>query len=617
MRTSSIFLILLLCVVFVNRVSGTGFTFALITDLHVGNPANNEDLRLTVEDINTQDSIDFVIASGDITEFGSLQELELAHSILSRLKKTWYAIPGNHDSNWSESGNNEFLRIFGSETFGFQHKGYLVAGMASGPNMRMGPGQIPRENLNWFAGLLARTDTATPLIVVNHYPMDNGLNNWYQVMDALRPYNVKLMVCGHGHANRRLSFEGAQAAMCRANIRARQASAGYTLIQVTSDSIVLRERLSVGETRRAWLSYPAGQRPVWEANPPRPDFSINKGQAFVKEVWSVQEQSDIGGGMLLHKDKLFITNTSGEVKALSATDGSLLWSTRTGGKIYATPVVAGNKVWIASTDSYLYALKVSDGMLVHKIPNGKAVVASPATDGRRVMLAGGDGYCRAWDIRTGKLKWEFDSVRNFVVTRPQVKNNILYFGSWGNEFYALHTTTGKALWKWKSGHANRMLSPAQVVPVVTHGRVYLVSPDRYMTVLDAATGAVCWRFNDPQHRVRESIGLSEDGNTVYAKTMDGALLAIDATTPERKIRWISQGETMGYELAPTPVVEHNNVVLAPTDKGLIYAYRASDGAFLWKYRISSGLITMILPGKGNEVYVSAMDGKVVKINDFF
>lgn len=54
------------------------FSFALITDLHVGNPGNDEDLRLTIQDINSLDDIDFVIASGDITESGSLKELQSA-----------------------------------------------------------------------------------------------------------------------------------------------------------------------------------------------------------------------------------------------------------------------------------------------------------------------------------------------------------------------------------------------------------------------------------------------------------------------------------------------------------------------------------------------------------
>jgi outer membrane protein assembly factor BamB len=230
-----------------------------------------------------------------------------------------------------------------------------------------------------------------------------------------------------------------------------------------------------------------------------------------------------------------------------------------------------------------------------------------------VIVPGTDGKATAWNRINGQQVWEFDGIDNFTVTRPQVKDGIVFFGSWGNEFYALHTPTGNLKWKWNNGHTNRMLSPAQVVPVITHNKIFLASPDRYMTVLDEETGEVIWRYNDPENKVRESIGVSEDGNTVYAKTMDGVILAIDATINERKINWISSGEDMGYELTPTPVVEKNGVVYAPTDKGLIYAYSAADGSFLWKYRIATGLINMILPTDNNELYVSSMDGMLVKL----
>jgi len=589
------------------------FKFALITDTHVGNPNNDEDLYRTVKDINSLSDIAFVIVSGDVTEFGSYGELRTAKCLLDELDVPYYTLPGNHDSNWSESGTNDFLRVFGSETFGFEYNGYKFIGLASGPNMRMGPGQIPRENLTWFFEELENTGTETPIIYVNHYPMDSGLNNWFEVMDAFHPYNVQLMLCGHGHSNRAMNFEGVNAAMCRSNLRAKQAFGGYNIISVEDDTISLQERVVSGETLSPWFISSTRDRPVWDRNPPRPDFTINHDHPYVQEVWSVQESSDMGGGMFLHHDKLVYTNTAGEIKAANADDGTISWIYETKGKIYSTPTVYNDIVWCASTDSYLYGLDVQTGKERFELKNDKAVVSSPACTGNKVMVAGGDGHCRAWDVTTGKLVWDFDSVKNFVVTRPLVKGGMLFFGSWGNAFYALDTETGKSRWIWNNGHTNRMLSPAQVVPVATHGRIYLASPDRYMTVLDEKSGEVIWRFNDPENRVRESIGISEDGHTVYAKTMDGDLLAIDATVPGRKIKWISSGEDMGYELAPTPVVEKNGVIFAPTDKGLIYAYRASDGAFLWKYRISNGLINMILPADDSGLYVSAMDGKLVKL----
>lgn len=590
------------------------FKFALITDTHVSSPDNNEDLRRVVRDINAQPDIEFVIHSGDVTEFGADEELKTAKSILDSLRKPLYIVPGNHDSNWSESGTNSFLRIFGGETFAFERNGYKFIGMASGPNMRMGPGQIPRENLTWFFGELKHTGRNQPIIFVNHYPIDNSLNNWFEVLDAFRPYNVKLMLCGHGHVNQPMNYEGVNAAMCRSTLRAKDPFGGYNLITVTADSVYLQERVVSGITKAPWLSYSVKGRTHWMENPPRPDYSINERNHYVSEEWRNQEKSDMGSGMAFGNSKLLVyTNTAGEIKAVDAANGKTKWTFKTGGKIYSTPVVYKNKVWCASSDDYLYGLELKNGRLKFKLKNGKAVVSSPVCDGERVMLAGGDGHCRAWDVNNGKMIWDYDSVKNFVVTRPLVKDGTLYFGSWGNEFYALDSATGKECWKWWNGQANRMFSPAQVWPVASHGCIYLASPDRFMTVLDEKTGKIVWRYNDPENRVRESIGISEDGNTVYAKTMDGKILAVDARVPERKVKWVSSGEDMGYELTPTAVVEKNGVVYAPTDKGLIFAYRASDGAFLWKYRVSTCLVNMILPGDGNELYVSAMDGVLVKL----
>ena len=607
-------LALLTAVLLMGQTKVKPFKFALITDTHIGNPNNDMDLQRTVDDINqNMPEIEFVIVSGDVTEFGSDEELTIAKNTLDKLNVPTYVIPGNHDSNWSESGTNSFLTIFGTETFGFEHNGYKFFGLPSGPNMRMGPGQIPREGITWLNEQLEQTDKETPIVFVNHYPMDNSLNNWFEVMDAFKPYNVKVMLCGHGHNNRAYNFEGIDAAMLRSNLRAKKDFGGYNIVSVTQDSISFQERVVSGETHEPWLSYSTSGRPQWDENPPRPDFSINQNHASVKEVWAVQEDGDMGGGMALAQNQLIYTTTQGEVKAVNAETGKQQWTYKTNGKVYSTPMVCEDIVWVSSTDKNLYGLQLESGKPKFSLSHERSIVASPVCDQNLVIVPGTDGKATAWNRINGQQVWEFDSIDNFTVTRPQVKDGIVFFGSWGNEFYALHTPTGNLKWKWNNGHTNRMLSPAQVVPVITHNKIFLASPDRYMTVLDEETGEVIWRYNDPENKVRESIGVSEDGNTVYAKTMDGVILAIDATINERKINWISSGEDMGYELTPTPVVEKNGVVYAPTDKGLIYAYSAADGSFLWKYRIATGLINMILPTDNNELYVSSMDGMLVKL----
>ena len=69
------------------------FTFAHISDTHVGGSTGAEDLQRTVEDINDNGDIQFALITGDITEFGSDEQLRSARTILSALSVPWYIIP--------------------------------------------------------------------------------------------------------------------------------------------------------------------------------------------------------------------------------------------------------------------------------------------------------------------------------------------------------------------------------------------------------------------------------------------------------------------------------------------------------------------------------------------
>ena len=73
--------------------------FVHLSDTHIGSATGADDLRRTVKDINDNKEIQFVIITGDITEFGSDEEIKLAKQILDNLNKPWHIVPGNNDSN--------------------------------------------------------------------------------------------------------------------------------------------------------------------------------------------------------------------------------------------------------------------------------------------------------------------------------------------------------------------------------------------------------------------------------------------------------------------------------------------------------------------------------------
>src|SRR5690606_35779900 len=90
-RLQCILLIGLLCLASV--VNGQAFKFAYVTDTHIGGNTAEEDLIRTVAYINQQADIKFVIVSGDITEFGSDEELHLSKRLLDRLTVPYHVVP--------------------------------------------------------------------------------------------------------------------------------------------------------------------------------------------------------------------------------------------------------------------------------------------------------------------------------------------------------------------------------------------------------------------------------------------------------------------------------------------------------------------------------------------
>lgn len=618
-------LLLALCLLITNRPvrsQDVMFSFALVTDTHIGGEGADEDLIRTVNDINLIDSVAFVIISGDVTEFGSDAELRKAKQILDALNKPWYIIPGNHDTKWSESGANSFRIIFGAEAFAFTHDDWLFLGTNSGPNMRMGPGQIPRENIVWIDSVLNVPANRTMKVVsVNHYPLDEGLNNWYELTDRLRKLDTRLALCGHGHSNRVLNFEGIPALMCRSNLRAGQDQGGYNILTISGDTLLTAAVRHPGAS-----GLPAKTMPVWSVVRlekhdfsadtviwPRPDYSMNSRYGSVRESWSIREKADIGAGAAAAGKLAIITNTAGEVKALSLKNGKVRWNIPTGAKIYSTPATDRRRLIAVSADGMVRALALRSGRLLWSFDAGQPVVASPVISGGRVFITGSSGRCQALDLTDGTLLWSNGTIEGFVETIPLVYKGMLIFGTWDNRLYALDSETGTTRWIWDNGYTNRMLSPAVCVPVAAGNRVYIVAPDRKMACLDAITGKLLWHSDLGGIAVRESMGISADSTMILAKTMNGVVVGVSATSEMPEVIWQTDFN-IGYDIAPAVITEYNGVIFIPSDKGLIHAASRVNGTLLWSHRISSCLINNIVPLHNGSVLCNSMDGKVVRLS---
>ena len=590
------------------------FSFALLTDTHIStsNPRPMEDLQRSIADINQNSSIEFVVVTGDLTENGDLASIQAIKNALDQLNVPYYAASGNHETTWSESGVMDFSRVFGDSRFAFTHNDMYFIGFNSGPVIRMADGHVAPQDITWLKHNLDSVSAAgnTPIFVFTHYPLRNGdVDNWYDVTDVLRQHNVQCIMGGHYHRNLHFDCDGISDVLNRSNMRDKDGNNGYAIIQVT-DSIRFFEK-RINETARQWLSLPFEKKTYGPSNQElRPDFTINKEYANVQRVWHCSLKGGIYSTPVTDGRSLFIGDDVGCLYSLNLKSGKTNWTFNTGMRIVGSPAVSEGVVVFGSANYNIYGLDAKTGKELWHISTNQAVMGAATIENGIAYIGGGGGRMFAIDIHTGKIKWSFDELKNYVLTRPLVYNQKLYFGTWDTHFYALNLSDGSLAWKWNNGNGNPKLSPASVWPVAANGKIFITAPDRYFTCLDAETGEQVWRTKE--YKVRETVGLSEDGKTVYSKCMWDTIVAMDATTHEPITRWATHAG-FGYEHNPAMPLEKDGTLWVSTKNGLLLGMDAKTGTVLWRHKIGNSILNTPLPLSGKECIFTSSEGTVTYI----
>ena len=587
------------------------FRFAHLTDLHLSpnNPNPTEDLLRSVAQINATEGIDFVLVTGDITEEGDRASMEKVKSCLDLLKVKYYVALGNHETKWSDSGCTAFGEIFGSERFEFEHKGFLFLGFNSGPLMRMAYGHVVPQDIRWMTERMEQAGKDKPVMLVTHYPMKDGdVDNWYEVTDAVRPYNIRLFIGGHYHANRNERYDGIPGILMRSNLRDKDGKQGYGIYEVTSDSIkVFTQR--IGEPAKQWASFSLTEQYYDRQGKAEkyPDFSVNQEYSKAKEQWVVQTGVGIYCSPAVEKDKVFVGDDLGCLTAYALKNGKKLWSFASGKRIVGTPAVSEGIVVFGSADRNIYGLNAADGSLRWKVEAAEPVLGAVTIHEGIAYVGASDKTFRAIDIQTGKEVWSYNQVKGYIETKPLVVDDKVIFSAWDNTLYALEKATGKEIWKWTGGLTRMHFSPAAVWPVASNGKVFIADPQRAMTAVNLQNGETVWRTFRSQ--VRETIGLSEDGERVYSKTMNDSIVCYSTLTDTPEQVWASN-VGFGYEHAPSMPQEKDGVMYGSTKEGLLFALEAKTGKIIWKHKIGNSLINTVVPLNGREVLFTATSGEV-------
>ncbi len=184
-------------------------------------------LRRCVEHVlGLKQQPDFIVFTGDLVDFGRLEEYEFLRELLAPLPMPYYLVPGNHDER-------EAMRAaFTEHRYLRQWAPYIQYTIEDWPLRIVAldtvipgeeRGQLCKERLEWLDARLAEQPERPTMIVMHHPPFKTWIGHMDQIglegadhLEAAvsRHPQVERVLCGHLHRPIQARFACTVASTC-------------------------------------------------------------------------------------------------------------------------------------------------------------------------------------------------------------------------------------------------------------------------------------------------------------------------------------------------------------------------------------------------------------------
>jgi hypothetical protein len=141
---------------------------------------------------------------------------------------------------------------------------------------------------------------------------------------------------------------------------------------------------------------------------------------------------------------LVVAMATGEVRALRATDGQLIWARDLKSPAHALPALAADRVYVPTTDGHIVALRVETGEPVWTRRLGGAPNDILALN-ERIYAGSQDNYFYCVMAEDGTIDWRQRTGAD-VIGRPVADDRYVYFVSLDNVLRAMNLVTGGQQW---------------------------------------------------------------------------------------------------------------------------------------------------------------------------
>ncbi|MDZ4086408.1 MAG: PQQ-binding-like beta-propeller repeat protein [Tabrizicola sp.] len=252
------------------------------------------------------------------------------------------------------------------------------------------------------------------------------------------------------------------------------------------------------------------------------------------------------GGLATAGGRVYATTGYGELVALDAASGAVIWRQRVDAPISGAPATDGEAVYVSGRDGSAWAINAADGKVIWQVigtPGKTAYVGSAApTIGDRAVIfpsAAGDlmavlkigGGTKVWQSSlAGKRLGRAYALTADVTGDAVIAGKTIFAGTGNGRTVAMSASSGERIWSAGEG----ALGPV----AVAGGSLFLVNDEAKLVRLDASTGEVIWAvempyFTNDKPKRRKGIfahyGPVLAGGRIMVVSSDGLLRAFDPT----------------------------------------------------------------------------------------
>jgi outer membrane protein assembly factor BamB len=348
-------------------------------------------------------------------------------------------------------------------------------------------------------------------------------------------------------------------------------------------------------------------------------------QVWTASIAGSTPQARLAASPVVSGGKLFVIDSEARVIAFDATSGSKLWQTSlpaegkgNGRALFGGGVsVLGDRLFASTGFGDVAALNAADGAIVWKKHPGGPLRGAPTLENGHVYVMGQDNQIFALNQSDGETQWTDSGTLQvtgiFGVAAPAAAQGTVIAGYSSGEISAYRYENGRSLWgdalsRTSISTAVATLTDIDADPVIDRGRVFAIGQGGRMASYELTSGQRLWEIN--------IAGISTPwvaGEWVFAVTSDARLLCVARATG--KIRWVSQLRRYQKEKKKDkairwtgPVLAGNRLIVVSTRGEMVYADPATGTVQSTVDMDRSMSLSPIVAN--NMLYVLADDGKL-------